>query len=66
MEVNNKVHPPVFHRLIPKRTHIFGRTVFDNILSYISLILFWTDTSSYFRAKGFIVLFHIRTVEILE
>ena len=66
MEVNNKVQPPVFHRVIAKRTHIFGRTVFDNILSYISLILIWTDTSSYFRAKGFIVLIQIRTVEILE
>ena len=74
MEVNNKVQPPEFHRLITKRKYIFRRTVFYNILSYISLILIWTDTSSYIRAKGFIVLFQIRknitenlrTVETLE
>ena len=66
MKVNNKGQPPVFHQLIPKRTHIFGPSVSDNILSHISLILIWTDTSSYFRAKGFIVSFQIRSVEILE
>ena len=55
MEVNNKVQPPEFHQSILKRTYIFG-----NILSYTSLILILTDTSSYFCSKVFIVLFQIR------